>query len=111
VIKKKIRLNLQGEKVILTVNGKDAINALGELYENLTDSIGDRTQSNEAGYAAINMFLNLFGEEITEKLLLYCEKKPEKAMRKYGRLIRRVLYPLCVRQRRQDDRRGVRKYL
>jgi hypothetical protein len=108
--RKKIRLKLSGEKVTLIINGEAAKHALGGLYEQLS-TVNCPLSIDKAGFAAIEMFLELFGEEITEKLLRYCEQKPEKAARKFGQIIKNVLYPLAVSQRKFDDRQGVRKYL
>ncbi|MDR2558760.1 MAG: hypothetical protein LBC86_04345 [Oscillospiraceae bacterium] len=104
---KKIRFKLDDENVIVCVSGEAAKNALGALYERLIKT----RENHEAGLAAIEMFLMLFGEEITEKLLCYCMQKPEKAMKKFGRVIKRKIYPLAVRQRKHEDRQGVKKYL
>ena len=82
--------------------------AAGELAAVIKPSENAET---DAGFAAVDMFLSLFGEEITEKLLLLCQKHPGITMKKLNRLIRRGLYPLAARQTRFEDRRGVRKYL
>ncbi|MCL2698328.1 MAG: hypothetical protein FWE74_09665 [Oscillospiraceae bacterium] len=107
MLRKKIRLSFIGENVTVSVSGEAAKKALGTLYERLNRPINNH----DAGMAAIKMFLELFGDEITEKLLRYCEKNPEKAVRKFGKIIRFSLYPLVLRHRKYEDRRGVKKYL
>jgi hypothetical protein len=104
---KKIRLRLKGEKIAVSISGGAAKNALGVLYEKLVKT----EKSHDAGLAAIEMFLELFGEKITEKILRYCEQYPEKAVKKIGRIIRKKIYPLAVRQTKYEDRQGVKKYL
>jgi hypothetical protein len=107
MLHKKIRLNISGEKIIVSISGEAAKNALGELYDKLIKT----DKSHDAGLAAIEMFLQLFGEEIAEKLLRFCERNPGRAMRICGRLIRKKIYPLAVKQRKYEDRQGVKKYL
>jgi hypothetical protein len=103
-------MKLDSEKVTVSISGEAAISALGALYEQL--SIDNKQLSiDKAGYAGIEMFLQLFGEEMTEKLLRFCEKNPEKAARIFARIIRRNIYPLAVRQRKYNDKQGVKKYL
>ncbi|MCL2077393.1 MAG: hypothetical protein FWH08_03190 [Oscillospiraceae bacterium] len=115
---KKIRLKLGKEKIKKEITGEQAQNLLGRLYEDL-EAISFSVQSGEnsesdAGYAAVNMFLELFGKKLTEKLLLLCKENPESSeriMKKLKRVIKCGLYPLAKRQRRLEDRRGVKKYL
>jgi hypothetical protein len=107
MLRKKIRLNLSGEKVAVIISGEAAGNALGNLYESLMKS----EKIHDSGMAAIEMFLTLFGEENMEKILQFCEKNPEKSVRKFARIIKRKVYPLAVRQREYEDRQGVKKYL
>jgi hypothetical protein len=111
MIKKKICLKLGGEKIKTELTGEQAKKALSELYESLVKIDGNRDENPDAGYYAICMFLQLFGEEITKKLLLFCEQNPGKAVKKMKRVIRRRIYPAASRQRRSEDRRGVKKYL
>jgi hypothetical protein len=108
VRRKRVRINLADERINVVISGEAARNALGRLYEAIEDS---QCTVHKRGLAAVEMFLELFGEEVTEKLLIYCENEPEKSARKFGRMIKRVLFPLAVKQRRYEDRQGVRKYI
>jgi hypothetical protein len=107
---KKIRLKLKDEIITLSISGEAAKSAMGALYERLTMN-SEQLTIDSAGYAAIEMFLELFGEEITEKILRYCEDEPGRAAKKFGRFIRKKVYPLAARQRKYEDRQGVKKYL
>jgi len=107
MLRKKIRLKLSGEKVTVSITGDNAKKALGTLYEKLIKS----GEEKDFGLAAIEMFIELFGVSVTEKLLRFCEEEPRKAVRKIKRVIRRVIYPLCVKQHKANDRQGARKYL
>jgi len=107
MLRKKIRLKLSGEKVIVSITGNDAKQALGRLYEKLVKP----DEEKNFGLAAIEMFLELFGVNTTEKLLRFCEKEPHKTAKKLKSVIRYVIYPLCVKQQKINDRQRVRKYL
>jgi hypothetical protein len=107
---KKINLDFTGEKIMVSVSGEAAKSALAKLCEQLS-VVNCKLTTDNAGLAAIEMFLQLFGEEVTEKLLRFCERKPKKAVKKFAKLIRKKIYPLAVRQRRYEDRQGVKKYL
>ena len=109
MLEKKIRFRFKGGRFNIKISGKDVKSALGELYENLVKPSGNSER--EMGFAAVNMFLSLFGEEVTEKLLLLCQNHPDKTMKKLKRVIKYGLYPLTARQTRLEDRRGVKKYL
>lgn len=97
--KHKIKFKISGEKFTIILNGEEVKNALGELYGGLIKS----AENKDAGIAAINMFLRLFGEEITEKILLSCEKEPEKTMRKIKRIIKRKLLTIAAGQKRFEN--------
>jgi len=104
---RQIRFKLGDEKYALSVSGEAVKSALGNLYEKLINT----EEKNVAGNAATEMFLELFGEKITENILLFSEKYPEKAVKKFARIIKKKIYPLAVKQRKYNDRQGVKKYL
>ncbi|MCL2698544.1 MAG: hypothetical protein FWE74_10760 [Oscillospiraceae bacterium] len=104
---KKVRMKLSGEKTAIKISGEAAKSALGRLYEKLINS----EENHNFGMAGIEMFFELFGDKITEKILRYCEENPDKAVREFGRIIKHKIYPLAVKQRKYEDRQGVKKYL
>jgi hypothetical protein len=89
------------------IGGEEALGALNALHE----KIASAKDENAAGMAVIEMFLRLFGEDATEKLLRFCEQNSKRASRKAARIIKRKICPAARRYRRREDRRGVRKYL
>ena len=88
------------------ISGEEAKESLSELYGKLTET-ENFNQCADIGLSVIKLFLKLFGEDNTEKLLLFCEKNPQKAMRKMKRFIRCVLFPLSVKQQKYENKQAV----
>ncbi|MCL2107766.1 MAG: hypothetical protein FWH20_00275 [Oscillospiraceae bacterium] len=104
---RKIRLKTGGEKISVEISGQQAKTALEKLHTRLFQA----GETHELGLDVIDMFMEIFGEEITEKLLLDCKNNPEKTMKIIRHIITRKLLPMAVKQRKYEDKRGVKKYV